>query len=71
MENMPISLSRLKRSWCKAMHNDIAWPRGATYKCRQCREQYLVPWFDPLPIEPPKPAPARVHAAELPHKAAA
>jgi hypothetical protein len=37
-------LSAVGELWCRAMHDDITWPRHGRYQCRICGREYPVPW---------------------------
>lgn len=63
-------VSVIGEAWCRAMHDDISWPRNGHYHCHSCGRIYRVPWEQPLVYRGPSLQPVaatgelrRVHPA--------
>lgn len=38
-------MSNWKVTWCRLVHNDIAYGGGGVYWCRRCLCRFPVPWL--------------------------
>ncbi len=37
---------RLRRLWCRCMHDSPMWPIHGEYECRICLRRFEVPWAE-------------------------
>ena len=42
---MERKVANWKVTWCRVMHDDIAYAGGEEYWCRRCHSRFLVPWL--------------------------
>ena len=47
--NVSGAIEKLMVLWCRAMHDEITWPRRGRYHCRTCGRIYAVPWVAQRP----------------------
>ena len=57
------ALASLGNLWCRAMHDDVAWPVQGHYRCRRCNRVYEIPWEESPPAQPSEALRELAHSA--------